>query len=48
LGYVAKFSEEYTRERQQLILRVRQEKQVSNLRSASVNNVAQIQLRHSL
>ncbi|CAI5735700.1 unnamed protein product [Hyaloperonospora brassicae] len=46
LGYIANFTQEYTRERQQLILRARETQQVTHLRSASVHNLSQI--RHSL
>jgi hypothetical protein len=46
LGFIATFADEYTRERQQLILRARQKQKTSHLRSASVNTLPQ--KRHSL
>eukprot|EP00644_Phytophthora_capsici_P007828 jgi/Phyca11/530383/estExt2_fgenesh1_pm.C_PHYCAscaffold_630007 len=46
LGYIASFAEEYSRERQQLILRARRVQKTNHMRSASVNTLPQ--KRHSL
>ncbi|KAL3672795.1 hypothetical protein V7S43_002085 [Phytophthora oleae] len=46
LGYIASFAEEYSRERQQLILRARHAQKTNHIRSASVNTFPQ--KRHSL
>ncbi|KAG6621372.1 Rho GTPase effector protein [Phytophthora cinnamomi] len=46
LGFIASFTEEYSRERQQLILRARNAQKASHNRSASVNTLPR--KRHSL
>ncbi|KAG2784117.1 hypothetical protein JG687_00001520 [Phytophthora cactorum] len=46
LGFIATFAEEYSRERQQLILRARRAQKANHIRSASANSFPQ--KRHSL
>ncbi|KAG7381884.1 hypothetical protein PHYPSEUDO_005500 [Phytophthora pseudosyringae] len=46
LGFIASFADEYSRERQQLILRARRAEKTNHIRSSSVNTLPQ--KRHSL